>query len=119
MSGKIDYEIETSINIPQIMASFDNPSFGKFAADTWYKLYEDFVPCNTGDLYDIVRIKAWKIEHYVPYAVEVYTHNRHYRKDRHPKATAHWSEAAEPTEEKKLINSMQKYINEGRLPIND
>lgn len=119
MSGSIGYEIETSINIPQIMASMDNPAFGKFAAETWYKLYEDFVPCDTGTLYDTIRIKPWEIDHIAPYAASVYGHNRHYRKDRHPKATAHWSEAAEPTEMEKLVDSMQKYINEGRLPIYD
>lgn len=111
---------ETSINIPKIITSIrNNRAFGMFVAETWYKLYEDYVPWREGVLYDTVRLSPWEIDHIAPYAAEVYEHNRNYRRDKHPRATAHWSEAAEPAELDKLTQSIQNYINMGRLSIDD
>lgn len=116
---RIDYELEVDMNIPRIMASLDDPAFGMFAAETWYKLYEDYVPWNSGTLYDTVRLQPWEIDHIVPYANQVYTTNKHYRRDKHPKATGRWSDAAEPAERDKLERSLQNYIDIGRLHVND
>lgn len=115
----VDFEIEVNVNIPKILISVDDPQFGLDAAKTWYKLYRDYVPHDTGTLYDTVRLYPWEIDHIAPYSVPVYENNRNYRKDKAPKATAHWSEKAEPVELPKLIKSMQNYIDQGRLKIND
>lgn len=117
----VDFEIEVDVNIPKILACTDDPQFGLFTAETWYKLYRDYVPNREGTLYDSAseRIRPWEIEHNTPYAAAVYAKNKNYRKDKAPKATAHWSEAAEPVELPKLIKSMQNYIDQGRLKIND
>lgn len=115
----VDFEIEVNVNIPRILTSVDDPQFGLYAADTWHKLYRDYVPHDTGTLYGTVRMSPFEIDHIVPYSVPVYEKNRNYRKDKAPKATAHWSEAAEPVELPKLIRSLQNYIDQGRLKIND
>ncbi|MBO5060240.1 MAG: hypothetical protein J6C82_04935 [Clostridia bacterium] len=39
-------------------------------------------------------------------------------KSRHPLASDHWDKAAEPTQKPKLIDSMQGYVNSGRLNLN-
>lgn len=118
-SVDIDFEIEVDVNIPKVLASVDDPQFGLEAAETWYKLCRDYVPRDTGVLYDDIWLKPWEIDHNAPYAVPVYENNRNYRTDKAPKATAHWSEAAEPAEKPKLIKSLQNYIDQGRLKIHD
>lgn len=40
-----------------------------------------------------------------------------YGKTKHPKASAKWDQAAEPTQKPKLISSLQAYINAGRLKL--
>lgn len=114
---KTGVTVEININIPGDLAKIEDPDFQLFAAETWYKLYRDYVPHNEGTLYKTVRIRPNEIEHVVPYARTVYEHNRHYRRDKAPKATAHWSEVAEPAEKPKLIKSLQDYINQGRLHL--
>lgn len=109
--------VEINIDVPRDLAKIEDPTFQLFAAETWYKLYRDYVPHDTGTLYRNVWIRPNEIEHYEPYAPIVYEHNRHYRKDHASKATAHWSEVAEPTEKPKLIKSMQEYIDRGRLHL--
>lgn len=115
----IRYDVDVDVNVPKIIACTDDPALGLFAAETWYKLYRDYVPRDTGTLYDTVRMSPFEIEHIAPYSVPVYVKNKNYRKDKAPKATAHWSEAAEPVELPKLIKSLQNYIDQGRLKIND
>lgn len=119
MSKTVDirYEVEVEMNIPRILAQTEDPAFGLFAAETWYKLYRDYVPHDTGTLYGTVRLSPWEIDHIAPYAAPVYERNRNYRRDKAPKATSEWSEKAEPTEMPKLIRSLQKYINSGRLNL--
>ena len=115
----IRYEVDVDVNVPKIIACTDDPALGLFAAETWYKLYRDYVPRDTGTLYDTVRMSPFEIEHIAPYSAPVYTKNKNYRRDKAPKATAHWSEKAEPAEMPKLIRSLQNYIDQGRLNIND
>lgn len=117
--GDVFYEVEVDLNIPKILMSIEDPEFGKYAADTWHTLYADYVPYRDGHLYKNIEISPWEIEHYEPYAAPVYERNMNFRTDHHSKATAHWSEAAEPVELPKLIKSMQNYIDQGRLKIND
>lgn len=109
--------VEINIDVPRDLAKIEDPTFQLFAAETWYKLYRDYVPNDTGTLYKTVRIRPNEIEHVAPYARTVYEHNRHYRRDKAPKATAHWSEAAEPAEKPKLIRTLQNYIDSGRLHL--
>ena len=116
---KVDVDIETDINVPETMQKIRDPKFQTFAAMEWYKLYRDFCPRDTGVLYDNAIIGPFKITHYAPYAKTVYEHNRNYRKDKAGKASAHWDRAAAPSQKPKLIQSMQNYIDSGRLNLND
>lgn len=113
----VNASVEVNINIPAKLAKIRDPSFQIFAAETWYKLYRDYVPHDTGTLYESVRISPCQIEHIAPYAGAVYRHNRNYRKDKAPMASAHWDQAAAPSQKPKLIMSLQKYIDAGRLNL--
>lgn len=113
----INASVEVNINIPAKLAKIKDPVFQTFAAETWYKLYRDYVPHDTGTLYESVRISPYQIEHIAPYARQVYNHNANYRKDKAPMASARWDQAAAPSQKPKLINSMQKYVDRGGLNL--
>lgn len=115
MDVKITAEI--NINTAEKIAKIRDPSFGIFAAETWYKLYRDYVPQDTGTLYGSVRISPYQIEHIAPYAHSVYTHNRNYRRDKAPMASAYWDQAAAPAQLPKLTISLQRYIDKGGLSL--
>lgn len=115
---KADVTMTSSIDVPEKLRKIRDPAFQTFAAQTWHKLYYPFCPRSTGLLFDTVDIKPFAITHLMPYASEVYNHNRNYRKDKAPKASSHWDKAAEPSEKPKLIASMQRYVDSGRLNLN-
>lgn len=113
----VNASVEVNINIPAKLAKIKDPVFQTFAAETWYKLYRDYVPHDTGTLYDSVRISPYQIEHFAPYARRVYMQNANYRKDKAPMASAYWDQAAAPAQKPKLVMSLQKYIDAGRLNL--
>lgn len=110
--------VEVNINVPEKLAKVRSPAFQIFAAQTWHKLYRDYCPNQTGTLYGTVVIQPLEIHHIMPYAGAVYRTNRNYRKDKAPKASAKWDLAAAPAEKPKLIATMQKYVDSGRLNLN-
>lgn len=115
--------ISTDININSKRISdriMKNDAFWTYAATEWYRLYTPYVPMKTGTLTNTVAITPGQIEHTVPYARYQYegTHFN-FTRTYHPKATAHWDKAAEPTQKPKLISSLQAYINSGRIRFND
>lgn len=92
--------------------------FWTFAASEWHRLYEPYVPMQTGTLKDTVDIRPKEIEHTVPYARYQYNgSNFNFRRDKHPKASAFWDLAAAPTQLPKLASSLQAYIDSGRLKL--
>lgn len=114
---QIGFEVECKINIPKHMQKVRSDPFWTFAASEWHRLYQPWVPMDTGALSQTVRITPKVIEHTVPYAHRMYEGNFHFRKDKHVLATSHWDKAAKPTQESKLINAMQGYIDSGRLNL--
>jgi hypothetical protein len=92
----------------------------KFAAVTWHKLYDPFVPMDTGllahDAIDyLVEGDAGIIHHKAPYASRIY-YGEGYRfsKEKHPLASAQWDKAAIAAgKDKDLMESVQNYINRG------
>lgn len=97
----------------------DRP-FWTYAATEWHRLYAPYVPMLTGTLTNTVSITPGQIEHTVPYARYQYEGTRfNFTRTYHPKASAHWDKAAEPTQKPKLIASLQAYINSGRIRLND
>ena len=73
-----------------------------FMATTWNRLYNKFVPMDTGflanDSVDIYVDKANNVgvvHHKAPYASVIFNaKGRTFRKEKHPNATADWNEAA-------------------------
>lgn len=116
---KLNFTVEAKINIPKHMRKIQDDDFWRFAAGEWNKLYTKFVPKNLGPLSENVRIRPKECEHVVPYSKKAYESDFNFRKDKHPLASRYWDKAAKPTEEPKLIGSMQKYIDSGRLHLDD
>lgn len=108
---------EVNIDIPRNLAKLKDPTFWTFSATEWYRLYMPYVPMLTGMLSQQVRITPGQIEHVVPYANRMYEGNYRFRKDLHPLASREWDQAARPTQEPKLIQAMQGYVDSGRLKL--
>ena len=80
---QIGFEVESNINIPKHMQKIQSDPFWTFAATQWHRLYQPWVPYESGNLADLeVRIRPNEIEHYAPYAKKLYEghfkyHNKH------------------------------------------
>jgi hypothetical protein len=89
----------------------------RFIASTWHRLYDPFVPMDTGTLahdavdYSIEGDTAI-IHHKAPYAHRQYTgEGFNFSKERHPLATAYWDEAAKQAgKAQQLVEETEKYI---------
>lgn len=98
--------------------TLNDRSLWTFAASEWHRLYEPYVPMDTGVLKDTVTIRPKEIEHTAPYAHYQYNGtNFNFRKDKHPKASAKWDQAAAASQLDKLASSMQAYIDSGRIKL--
>lgn len=96
----------------------NDPAFWTYAATEWHRLYEPYVPMQSGMLKDTVSIRPKEIEHTVPYArYQYYGTGFNFRRDMHPKASAKWDLAAAPTQLPKLAASLQAYVDSGRLKL--
>lgn len=91
-----------------------------FMASTWWKLYDPFIPMDTGmlahDTVDVyVQGDVGIIHHKAPYAEDAYNAvGREFRKEKHPLATAKWDEAAKTAGKKDvLIKDTQAFIKKG------
>lgn len=93
-------------------------AFWTYAAEEWHRLYEPYVPMDEGVLKDTVTIRPKEIEHTVIYARYQYNGvDFNFRRDKHPKASAKWDQAAAPTQLPRLASSLQAYIDSGRLKL--
>lgn len=93
-------------------------AFWTFAATQWHRLYSPYVPMREGFLTNNVIIRPKEIEHAVPYARRLYNGDGfRFRKDKHPKASAKWDQAARATQLPKLVFTLQAYIDSGRLKL--
>lgn len=83
-----------------------------FAANTWYKLLEQYTPMDTGTLFKSVLIEPKQIHYVMVYATRVYKGDHlNFQKTHHMLACAHWDQAAMPTQGPKLVRSVENYIN--------
>ena len=114
---KITVTVSSNINIPAHMKAIRDPVFWTFAASEWYRLYKSYMPRDTGTLMNTVVIRPKEVEHTVPYAWRNYNGHFNFRKDKNPKASRQWDKAAKPTEEPKLIRSLQAYIDSGKVKL--
>ena len=85
------------------------------AAQAWHRLYEPYVPRDTGRLYADVRISPGQIEHRAPYAAYVYGDGP--SSDSVGLASRAWDRAAEPMQKPKLVAAMQAYVDAGGLKL--
>lgn len=112
--------VTSNINISNKLKKIDNDKFWTYAATEWWKLYFNFVPFRDGALAETVKINPKTIEHTVPYARRQYEGYFNFRKDYHPLATRRWDDAAvKAGKGLQLINSLQAYVDSGRLRMND
>lgn len=92
-----------------------------FATQDWHRLYEPFVPMDTGML------ATGAVDHYVeggqgiihhkaPYANKMYNGDGlNFQKTHHPLATAHWSDAAKQAgKADQLAKEVEEFIKRGR-----
>lgn len=115
---KIRLSAVTDINVKKHLKAVQSDRFGTFAASEWHRLYEPYVPYETGILANQVVITPWQIEHTAPYAAhQYYGIKHHFNKFYHPKASAKWDLAAAPTQKPKLIKTLQGYVDSGKLDL--
>lgn len=122
----------------------NDTAFWTFAATEWHRLYSPYVPVgDSGNLRDQVDIRPKEITHTVPYAHYQYEgivygpnipisdgvkttkfisppHKRPTGarlKYRSGKASAKWDQAAAGTQLPKLVDSLQAYIDSGRIKL--
>lgn len=141
---RIDLDVIVNINTKKMVDKIRNDdSFWYYAATEWNRLYSKYVPFETGTLRDTVTISPKQITHTAPYAHYQYTgevygpnypiiqngvHVGYFStpdrkkhptgkslKYKNPLASKEWDKRAEATQKRKLISSLQKYINDGRI----
>lgn len=115
----MEIRVESKINIPRALAKIDNDVFWTYAAVEWWRLISPYTPMRTGALWESVDIEAQKIKYRQPYAARMYDNKFNFRKDKHPRATNKWDAAARPAQEPLLISALQRYIDSGRIRLND
>lgn len=102
-----------NVNIAKYSDRLENDKgLWTFAANTWYKLLEQYTPMDTGTLFKSVLIEPKEIHYVMEYAPKVYKgdHMR-FQKTHHAMACARWDQAARPTQGPKLVRSIENYIN--------
>ena len=101
-----------NVNISKYADRLDNDNgLWTFAANTWYKLMEQYTPMDTGTLFKSVLIAPKEIHYVMDYAIPVYNGDHmNFQKTHHLLASAHWDKAAMPTQGPKLVKSLDNYI---------
>ena len=109
---------QVKIDIPSNLKKIKDDKFWKFAAQSWQRLIDKYVPYREGNLSKTVTIKPKEIEYTVPYSLHIYRGEKfNFRKDIHPLAGARWDKRAEPTQKPLLIKEMQAYVDSGKLKL--
>lgn len=109
---KTSFQVKIKIDDDVKKVTLQNVNFWTFAATEWWRLITPYTPMDTGTLFESVHIRPKEIEYYQPYAHRVYTGDyMNFRTDKHPLASARWDEVARPTQERKLIKSLNKLRN--------
>lgn len=117
---------EVDIDVKGHSDKINSEKMWMFIGQQWHRLYNKYVPMDTGALSQTVQYKVGKesgrgavsITHVVPYAKHCYYGDRiKWRKTKHPLATARWSEKAQPVEMPKLLTTVQNLINSGYFEV--
>lgn len=139
--------IKSNIKVSKHLRKVRSPVFWKYAASEWWRLITPYTPMASGTMSEQVTVKgeegAGIVEYNSPYAHYLYrgelmvdpdTGSSYAKKgakkvytgkelviskEKHPLASKEWDKAAEPSQKPKLISSMQKYVDSGRLNLNE
>lgn len=104
--------VDAKLDIPETIQAVDNDRFWLFASAEWWRLYQPYVPYQTGTMAQSVDLEPKKITHTKPYAAYQYNGKGfNFRTDENKLASAEWDKAAIPSQQDKLIQTMQNYIN--------
>ena len=119
---RFSIKVENHIDAERLAYKLENDrNFNLYQAMTWHKLIQPWIPMRTGNLCENVAFSPkGEIKYNAPYARHVYYgDNKNFNKTYHPLASARWDEAARPSQESKLIDALQNYIDSGRLDLNE
>lgn len=108
----MEIKFKCDINPTKIVAKItDSKKLWKTAHAEWWRLISPYTPFQTGNLMSKVSINSERIKYKSPYAHHAYMgENLDFRKDKHPLASARWSEAATPSQLPKLAETLRNYI---------
>lgn len=109
--------VESHVDVPERMRAIRDDAFWLYAATEWHRLYTPYVPMQTGALCHTVEYAPREITHTVPYARKQYEGHFQHRTDKHPLASREWDKAAIPTQQPKLVATLQNAINSGRFRL--
>ena len=105
-------KVKVDLDIAQIIKGRLDDEAKLFLANTAYKLMNDYIPMDTGSLAQTVDLTPEYLHFKVPYAEKMYEGDQfHFRKDKHPLATAHWDKAMMDARGDKLRQTMQNYMD--------
>lgn len=105
--------VESHVDVPERMRAIQDDVFWLFAASEWHRLYAQYVPKQTGDLQDKVEYAPKEITHTVPYARKQYEGHFSHKDSKNPLASRKWDQAAIPTQQPKLVSTLQRAIDSG------
>ena len=106
---------EVRIDAQELVQKLRSDGLWLHAAQTWHRLYEPYVPRDTGRLYADVLFSPGQIEHRAPYAAYVY--GGRFPAGSGGRASRAWDRAAEPVQKPRLIASMQAFADSGGLEL--
>ncbi|MDE6357907.1 MAG: minor capsid protein [Eubacteriales bacterium] len=103
--------IKVNINANKIANRVINEDVKLFANQTWYRLYQNFVPMQEGNLYEDTEVTYEYIWHKSPYAERMYNgKDFDFSKEKHHLATAEWDKVAFKSQGNKLKKDIENYI---------
>lgn len=107
--------VEVRVDAQGIVRKLQADALWLHAAQEWHRLYEAYVPHDTGRLYGDVEITPGRIVHNAPYAAYVY--GGRFPAGSGGRASRAWDRAAEPVQKPRLIASMQAFADSGGLEL--
>lgn len=112
---------QVHIDIPKHMNKVQSDKLGLFAAQTFKKLQDPYVPMRTGNLANAsATVKPWTIWHHTIYAHYQYTgYGFNYYRGMHPQATYEWDKKAFAERGEDFVAAIQAYVDSGALGLSE
>ena len=88
----------------------------RFTAETWGRIFEKYVPMDSGTLSQSYRTEPGKViydqryAHYQWEGVSKWGRPLNYSKEQHPLATSHWEQEAQRNKGKEVADAVTAYI---------